>query len=183
MHEHQLGLLGVSSRRVRLPGDLDGIDGLILPGGESTTMSILMDRFGLFEPIRQFGLAKPIFGTCAGMILLSHSIKQNQSGVKTLDLIDIDVERNGYGRQVYSEEAELSLSLGGKLVMVKTAFIRAPRVLRVGPQVSILGEYSNSAVLVCQGKVLASSFHFELEEDTRLLTYFLEDFVGHFAFG
>lgn len=175
-HQHQLEKLHVKSSLVKLPGDLEKIDGLIMPGGESTTMDKLIDRFGLREPLREFGTHKPIWGTCAGMIMLSDKIEKNQSAVKPLGLLDIDVERNAYGRQVFSFETELEAPLNGKNVSFKASFIRAPKVKRVGEKVKILAEYNGEPVLVQNGKILSSSFHTELEDETILLEYFLNNF-------
>ena len=127
LHERQLNLLGTKSRLVRLPSDLDGIDGLIMPGGESTTMEILIDRFKLRQPLLEFARSRPIYGTCAGMILLSQQIEDNDAGIRTLELIDIDVLRNGYGRQRYSFEKTLEMDINGQNLHIRAAFIRAPK--------------------------------------------------------
>ena len=111
-HKAQLDLLGVKNSLVKLPADLEAIDGLIIPGGESTTMDKLMDRFELREPLKQFGKSKPVWGTCAGMILLAKAIEQNQAKVTPLGLMDIDVERTAYGRQVFSFDE--TLPAGGR---------------------------------------------------------------------
>lgn len=177
LHERQAKALGAQVRQVRLPKDLDQLDGLIMPGGESTTMDILIDRFGLREPLVEFGRSKPVYGTCAGMILLAKEIVGNQANVKTFGLIDIDVSRNDYGRQIYSFDEELTAELHGRPTGIRASFIRAPRVMRVGAGVSVLSEYQQSPVLVQQGNILAASFHAELEEDTTLLEYFFADFL------
>ena len=174
LHERQLSLLGTRSRLVRLPGDLDGIDGLIMPGGESTTMEILIDRFKLRQPLLEFARKRPVYGTCAGMILLSQHIEDNDAGIRPLELIDIDVVRNGYGRQRYSFEKTLEMDINGQNLQIRAAFIRAPRVTRVGNQVRALAFYQSSAVLVTQGNILAASFHAELSDEAGLLRYFLE---------
>ena len=177
LHERQVRKLGASAHLVRLPKHLENLDGLIMPGGETTTMDILIDRFGLREPLAQFGRSRPIYGTCAGMILLAKEIVGNQSGVKTFGLIDIDVSRNDYGRQIHSFDEELTADLKGKATIFRASFIRAPRVMRVGDEVSVLSVYEKSPVLVRQQHILAASFHAELEEDTTLLEFFFQDFL------
>ncbi|MCB2230668.1 pyridoxal 5'-phosphate synthase glutaminase subunit PdxT [bacterium] len=177
LHERQIIALGAKVRQVRLPRDLEGIDALIMPGGESTTMDILIDRFGLREPLATFGAIKPIYGTCAGMILLARNIERNQAGVKTLGLIDIDVARNDYGRQIYSFEEEIEADFHGEKKRFLGGFIRAPRVTRVGPAVTVLARFQDWPVLVEQNKILAATFHSELESDTTLLEYFFVHFL------
>ena len=177
-HKKQLEYLGVKSAEVRLAGDLKNPDALIIPGGESTTMDKLIDRFDLREPLINFCRSKPVFGTCAGMILLSKKIEDNQSGVKPFGLIDIDVLRNGYGRQVFSFEDEINLNLGNGKSQMAATFIRAPKITRIGSGVKVLGEFKNEPVLISQNNVLASSFHAELGQDTSLLRYFLKTFAS-----
>lgn len=176
-HHHQLNSLGVEVREVRLPRDLKNLDGLIIPGGESTTMNIMLDRFDLRQPVTDFAQSKPVWGTCAGMIMLANAIEDNISGVKPLGLIDIDVVRNGYGRQVFSFEASIQARLNGSEAALKASFIRAPRITRIGDSVQVLAEYKDSPVLVAQGHILASSFHTELEDETLLTECFLNKFL------
>jgi len=175
-HRHQLELLGAVSKDVRLSGDLAGLDGLIIPGGESTTMNILMDRFDLRRPLLDFAREHPVYGTCAGMIMLAKNIENNLSGVSPLGLMDIDVNRNGYGRQIYSFEDELEVHLNGVPKKIKAAFIRAPRITRVGEAVQVLAEYRGQPVFVRQDNILASSFHTELDDDITVLKYFADNF-------
>lgn len=177
LHERQIKALGATCVQVRLPKHLEGLDGLVMPGGESTTMDILMDRFKLREPLAEFGRSKAIYGTCAGMILLAREIVENQAGVKPFGLIDIDVSRNDYGRQIYSFDEELTARLNGQEVTFRASFIRAPRVVRIGKGVEVLSTYQESPVLVRQNRILAASFHAELERDTTLLAYFFNDFL------
>ena len=177
LHQRQISALGATCVQVRLPKHLDGLDGLVMPGGESTTMDILIDRFKLREPLAAFGRSKPIYGTCAGMILLARGIVENKSNVKSFGLIDIDVSRNDYGRQIHSFDEELVAQLNGKGVTFRASFIRAPRVVRCGNDVKVLSTYQESPVLVRQNKILAASFHAELERDTTLLEYFFNDFL------
>jgi len=176
-HEHQIRLLGARSRQVRLPAQLEGLHGLIMPGGESTTMDIMFDRFNLRQPLLDFAAKKPVYGTCAGMIMLARNVVDNLARIKTLGLMDIDVIRNGYGRQVFSFDDELPVHLDNGPQTVRATFIRAPKVTRVGPQVTVLAEYQDSPVLLRQGRILAGAFHTELDDDTRLLKFFVTNFL------
>jgi len=178
-HLRALARCGVEAVEVRRPGELDGVAGLILPGGESTTMGMLMERFGLLERIRtraHQGMA--VWGTCAGMILLAKEIVGSQQ--PRLGLMDITVERNAYGRQIESFEAPLAVKRieGGPITGV---FIRAPVIRAVGPQCEVLAEHGKQPVLVQQGGWLAGSFHPELTDDLRLHEYFAGLAGGHRA--
>ncbi|MFZ5981316.1 MAG: pyridoxal 5'-phosphate synthase glutaminase subunit PdxT [Candidatus Zixiibacteriota bacterium] len=176
-HLHQIALLGAKPLQVKLPRDLEQTHALIIPGGESTTMNILIDRFDLRSPLLAFGRTCPIYGTCAGMIMLSRNIINNKSGVVPLGLIDIDVDRNGYGRQIYSFEDVLKVDLGEGMRNLKVDFIRAPKVVRVGKGVKVVAEHRGLPVMVASGRILASSFHAELEDDITLLKYFADNFL------
>ena len=160
-HVAMLRDLGAEVVEVRLPEQLDGLDGLVIPGGESTAITRLMRLYGLEEALRNF--SEPVFGTCAGMILLDRT---------HLGLVDIDVERNGYGRQVASFEADLALT--GDAEPLRGVFIRAPRVIDAGPEVEVLASHDGSPVLLRQGRFLVASFHPELTDDTRVHERFLE---------
>ena len=175
-HSYQLNLLGVKSIEVRVASQLDVIDGLIIPGGESTTMDILIDRFGFRDPLIKFGKEKPLWGTCAGMIMIAKNILNNKADVKPLGLMDIDVDRNFYGRQLYSFEEKIIANLGDNDEEITATFIRAPGVIRVGENVEVLSCYNDKPVFLKQANLLASSFHTELDNDTRLMEYFLENF-------
>ena len=177
-HLAQLAMLGLEGRPVRLPRDLDKLDGLILPGGESTTMNILLDRFDLRQPLTDFVQSRPVWGTCAGMVLLAKNVVDDISGVKSLGVLDIDVVRNGYGRQVFSFEAAIRARLNGTEAELTATFIRAPKVIRAGESVKKLAVYKDSPVLISSGLILASSFHTELADDTALREHFLNDFVS-----
>lgn len=177
-HERQLKLLGAKAVEVRLPKDLEGLDALILPGGESTTMDKLINRFGLRQPLTDFCKSKPAWGTCAGMIMLSQKIEDNQSLVTPLGILDIDVLRNGYGRQVFSFEDKIDVSFGNGTSKLAATFIRAPKITRLGKDVKILGKFGGDAVLISQSNILASSFHTELSGDTTLLKYFITKFLN-----
>lgn len=172
-HQQQLEKLSVDSHQVRLPADLDRLDGLIIPGGETTTMSILLDRFGLREPLTLFACSKPVYGTCAGMIMLAKKIENNISDVNPLGMIDIDVRRNGYGRQVCSFEEKIRLKRNSHTYDIMASFIRAPKVTRAGTEVEVLAESDGSPLLVRQGNCLAAAFHAELYDNTELLEFFL----------
>ncbi len=174
-HLYQLQLEGVTGVEVKLPRHLDRIDGLIIPGGESTTMSLLLDRFALREPLKRFSSKKPVWGTCAGMIMLAKGITDNQSGVKPLELLDIDVLRNGYGRQFFSFERSLAASLNGTPVILNATFIRAPKIVRLGSGLTVLAQLDDVPVLVTKDKLMVSSFHTELDDDTTLLRFFLKN--------
>ena len=159
-HAAMLRGLGADVVEVRLPEQLDGLDGLVIPGGESTAIMRLIRLYGLEDAIRAF--AGPVFGTCAGMILLDRA---------HLGLVDVDVERNGYGRQLASFEADLELGEGEPL---RGVFIRAPRVTDTGPDVEVLASHGGVPVLLRQGRFLVASFHPELTADTRVHERFLE---------
>ncbi|QGU07553.1 Glutamine amidotransferase subunit PdxT [Corynebacterium occultum] len=176
-HERTLDQLGVIHRQVRRPEHLKGIDGLILPGGESTTMSRLLELGGLLEPLREaLAGGLPAYGTCAGMILLANEALDHRADAQQLNALDITVRRNAFGRQVDSFEAELDFQ--GIEAPVPAVFIRAPWVERVGEGVEKLatvpaGPSEGAVVAVRQGNVLATSFHPEVTGDTRIHRYFL----------
>lgn len=174
-HLYQLRLEGVNGVEVKLPKHLYGLHGLIIPGGESTTMSLLLDRFALREPLKQFSVKKPVWGTCAGMIMLAKTIADNQSGVKPLGLLDIDVLRNGYGRQFFSFVQPLAVSLNGTQAVLHATFIRAPKIVRLGSGLTVLAQLNDVPVLVTHGTLMVSSFHTELDNDTTLLRFFLKN--------
>ena len=154
--------LGAEVVEVRKPEELGGLDGLVVPGGESTTFMRLMKLYGLDEAIREF--ERPILGTCAGMIVLDR---------EHLGLADLAVDRNAYGRQVASFEADLQLA--GDNDPLRGVFIRAPRVRETGEEVEILAEHDGEPVLVRDGRIIVASFHPELTEDTRVHELFLKE--------
>jgi 5'-phosphate synthase pdxT subunit len=169
-HLGVLARLGVDGTEVRLPEQLNGLDGLIVPGGESTAIGRLVRLYGLEDSIAQFD--GPIFGTCAGMILLAREAVDGTADQPLLGLLDVTVRRNGYGRQVFSFEADLTFEGYGQ--PLRGVFIRAPRVEAVGPEATVLIELDGSPVLVRQGRMLAASFHPELTDDTRVHELFLQ---------
>jgi pyridoxal 5'-phosphate synthase pdxT subunit len=160
-HAAMLRRLGAEVVEVRKPEELDGLDGLVVPGGESTAIARLIDVYGLEGAIR--GFERPVFGTCAGLIMLDR---------EHLGLVDLTVQRNAYGRQVASFETDLALA--GDDEPLRGVFIRAPRVEAVGPEVEVLAEHDGEPVLVRQGRFLAATFHPELTDDTRVHELFLE---------
>ena len=160
-HAAMLRRLGAEVVEVRLPEQLEGLDGLVIPGGESTAIARLMRLYGLEEAIRRFSGA--VLGTCAGMILLDRA---------HLGLVDLEVERNAYGRQLASFEADLELA--GEDEPLHGVFIRAPRVAETGPEVEVLAEHEGVPVLLRDGRFLVASFHPELTADTRVHDRFLE---------
>ena len=169
-HQRALERAGADAVEVRTAADLDGIDGLIIPGGESSTMLKLLELEHLTEPLRQFGERKPIFGTCAGAILLAREVANPPQ--PSLGLVDIGVERNAYGRQLDSRIARLQpQGLDGDLEAV---FIRAPIIRRVGSGAKVLASYKGDPVLVEQGRHLVATFHPELTDDSRVHLMFLE---------
>jgi len=165
-HLDVLDAIGVEGVPVRLPRDLDGVSGLILPGGESTTMRHLIDRWGLGPPILDLaGRGAPLFGTCAGMIVLSREIVGDERPV--LPLLDVTVERNAFGRQLDSFEAELSVPVLGD-TPVHAVFIRAPVIETVGPDVDVLARLDDGRIVaVRERSVIATAFHPELAGETR----------------
>ncbi len=175
-HQAALARAGAETVLVRTAGQLDGLDGLVLPGGESTTMLKLMRYEGLMEPLASFGRSKPMFGTCAGAILMATEVRGPAQA--SLGLMDMEIERNAYGRQIDSRiveiepDAELTRrTAAGKLEAV---FIRAPVIRRTGPKAKVLAVYNNDPVLVEEGRHLVATFHPELTGDSRIHQLFLE---------
>ncbi|HEX6568213.1 MAG TPA: pyridoxal 5'-phosphate synthase glutaminase subunit PdxT [Acidimicrobiales bacterium] len=176
-HADMLARLGARPVAVRSPADLDAVDALVLPGGESTTMSMLLDSSGLVEPVgARLGAGMPAFGTCAGMILLGHEILDGRPDQRCFDVIDVTVRRNAFGRQVDSFEADLSVG-GLEGPPVHAVFIRAPVVEAVGDGVEVLAAVDGRPVLCRQGPVFVAAFHPELGDDPRLHELFLNEVV------
>jgi pyridoxal 5'-phosphate synthase pdxT subunit len=170
--------LGAEVTEVRLPSQLAALDGLVIPGGESTTMGKLMDTFELTEPLRAFAARHPVFGTCAGLIMLA---SRTVEGTQTLlGLMDVTVRRNAFGGQVHSFEAPVDLSLTGEEdhTVFTGVFIRAPWVEHYGAGVEVVATCDEHVVGVRQGHLLGVAFHPELTDDTRLHEYFLREVVA-----
>lgn len=170
VHAKRLAELGATTLLVRKPADLDDLDGLVIPGGESTTFLKHLERAGFYDALNQFVHAEPVFGTCAGCILLAREVLNPPQ--RSFAVLDITVERNAYGRQndsaIRSEQTALP---GGPLEAV---YIRAPRIASIGPGVQSLASRDNSPTLVKQGNILAATFHPELSEDRRVHALFLD---------
>jgi len=177
--EHRLALerLGVQVREVRLPKHLEGLDGLILPGGESTTMAKLMVAYGFDRALPEaYAQGLPMWGTCAGAILVAHEIAGNPEQ-PTLDLLPITVARNDYGRQVASFEIDLDVE--GLDAPFRAVFIRAPRIVATAPDVHVLARHAGDPVAVRHAHAFATVFHPELSNDDALHAWFLRELVAH----
>jgi 5'-phosphate synthase pdxT subunit len=178
-HKQVLEKLGASVKEVRLPQHLDGLDAVIVPGGESTTMARLMKAYAMDKGLVDFHAAGgALWGTCAGAIVMASEIVGYPEQLR-LGLIDIAVERNAYGRQVASFEADLDVAVEGFDDPFRAIFIRAPRIARASEGVEVLARYEGDPVMVRQDRVMASVFHPELSGDSRLHRYFLEQVVAH----
>ena len=170
-HQATLERLGCQTVAVRYPRDLERLDGLVIPGGESGTISRQLDSSGLRQAIISFAGEKPVLGTCAGLIIMSRESSGSQ--VQGLDLLDLDVVRNGWGRQAHSFTSSLPVTLNGHSEHLPAIFIRAPRITRVGQGVEVLAAIDEEPVLVRQGRHLGATFHPELTADTRIHQLFL----------
>lgn len=171
-HKAMIEKLGAAVILVRTPSDLLKCDGLIIPGGESTTIYRQMKFINLIEPLREFAQSKPLFGTCAGLILISRELI-NGSSTLPLGFLDITVERNSYGKQVDSFQTQLDVKLSKDSQLISAFFIRAPRIRHCGPEVQVLATFESEPVLVRQGIHLGATFHPELTSDTCIHEYFL----------
>ena len=174
-HAAVLRSLGAEAVEVREPEQVAGLDGLVIPGGESTAIGRLIRLYGLADAIRRF--AGPILGTCAGMIVLAREAVDGVPGQPLLSVVDIAVRRNGYGRQVASFEADVALR--GEEEPLRGVFIRAPRVEELGAGVEVLAELDGEPVLLREGRTIVAAFHPELTDDTRVHEHFLELVESH----
>ena len=173
LHTKALQQCGVETVEVRKPEELEGLDGLVMPGGESTTLLKLMDEWRFVPALEKFHEAgKPIFGTCAGLILLARDVESPPQA--SLGFIDVGVERNAYGRQRESFATEGEVELDGKRQRLEMVFIRAPRIRRMGPGVVTLARRGDEPVMAREGSVLVATFHPELTADASVHRYFCE---------
>ncbi|RYL90899.1 pyridoxal 5'-phosphate synthase glutaminase subunit PdxT [Sporolactobacillus sp. THM7-4] len=169
-HVKALEASGADPVIVKNVQDLDGLDGLVMPGGESTTMRRLMDKYGLFDSVKSFAQEKPVFGTCAGLILMAKKIEGRKG--PHMGLLDIDVKRNAFGPQVDSFEADLDIKHVGD--HFEGVFIRAPYIEKVGEGVEVLADYEGKIVACREGHFLSCAFHPELTDDLRMHRYFVD---------
>jgi len=161
LHHHVFFRLGIQSIPVKVPTDLDSTDGLVIPGGESTTMSLLIDSFKIRNPLIEFAKENPVMGTCAGLIMMSRKVIDNK--VNPLGLLDIVVDRNAYGRQIESSKELVNYHFNAlKEIELTTTLIRAPKILQFGKHVKVLGKLDGSPVAVLSGHHLGLTFHPEL---------------------
>ncbi|HLY97469.1 MAG TPA: pyridoxal 5'-phosphate synthase glutaminase subunit PdxT [Candidatus Angelobacter sp.] len=168
-HQARLRELGADVTLVRKPEQLDGLDAIVIPGGESSTFLNFLEERGFLEKLREFVSTKPAFGTCAGAILLAKEVENPPQ--KSLGLLDIRIRRNAYGRQINSSICEAVTKLGEK--PLEMVFIRAPKIVSTGGSVEVLASENGDPVLVRQGKIMAATFHPELSSDTRVHQEFL----------
>jgi pyridoxal 5'-phosphate synthase pdxT subunit len=176
-HLHALESAGAAAMTVKTPLELDGVDALVMPGGESTTIGKLLARFDLLEPLKERTReGMPLYGTCAGLILMANEIVGEQDAPHRLGVMDVAVRRNAYGRQVDSFEAPLDVE--GLTEPFTAVFIRAPLIERFGESVEVLAHSDGAPVLVRQGHLMASSFHPEMTGDARLHQMFVDEIRG-----
>lgn len=170
-HQRMINSLSQKSMLVRTTEQLKQCDGLIIPGGESTTLIHLLKKHAMWESVQHFGQVKPLYGTCAGCILVANSIVEMDQD--SLHLIDVSVQRNAYGRQVDSFIDDISVQLNGELNSMEGVFIRAPKIISIGPGVKPLAWHKNTIILAEQANILAGTFHPELTDDVRIHHYFI----------
>jgi len=176
-HIYAIEALGARASAIRLPAQLDDLDGLIIPGGESTAISKLMESYGFYEPIvARHAQGMAVWGTCAGAILIAKDAIDGVEGQRGLELMDVTVRRNAYGRQVDSFEVDLDFAHIGEVY--RGIFIRAPWLESVGDDVEVLAEHDGHICAARQGRLMATTFHPELSGDPRVHRYFIEEVVG-----
>lgn len=176
LHQKALKRVGVDSRIVRYPEEMELCHGLILPGGESTTFIKLLKKTGLFNGIRKFAEVYPLMGTCAGLIVLATRITNED--FETLGLIDVEIERNSYGRQVDSFIDKIHIPMFEDKPEVEGVFIRAPRIRSLGNGVEPMGFHGDDVVMARNERILAMTFHPELTKDSRIHRFFVEEMIG-----
>ena len=161
LHHNILRELGYTSFSVKESTDLENLDGLIIPGGESTTMSLLIDSFNLRKSILDFSKENPILGTCAGLILMARAI-EDESKVNPLGILDVEVSRNAYGRQIMSRKENITIESDSKAFDIEVTLIRAPKILKINKNINVIAEIDNSPIAVFDGRHMGLSFHPEL---------------------
>ncbi len=176
-HIELLHSMGVTAQCVRQPQQLENCSALIIPGGESTTISLLIQEYGLYEAIRAFATEHPVMGVCAGMILLANEVDDHR--VKPLGLMPFSAVRNHYGRQVHSFTADVHLDFDAGNKPFHAHFIRAPGIKNLSPEIKVLASYQDEAIMVSSGKHMALSFHPELTNDTRVHQHWLRNVITH----
>ena len=174
-HQAMLQLLKIETILVKKPKDLEGCEGLIIRGGESTTLTNLIQKCNMYEPIREFTAKHPIMGTCAGAIMVASNVDDQR--IEPLQLIDISVARNAYGRQIDSFVTHVDVPFLKGSERFKAVFIRAPQIRNIGSQVEVLMELHGNPIMVQESNILALTFHPELTSDPRIHRYFLEHFL------
>lgn len=172
LHKKMLDKLKIKNIEVRTPRQMETCDGLIIPGGESTTFVKLLKENDLYQAISGFAKKHPVMGTCAGLITIGEKVKNYN--METLHLIDIDVERNAYGRQIDSFIDTVEININGEKSTFEGVFIRAPKIARIGEKVRAIGFYHRNVVMAETETILVSTFHPELTDDTRIHRYFIE---------
>jgi 5'-phosphate synthase pdxT subunit len=176
-HVYSLEALGVRTVAVRLPEQLDDLAGLVIPGGESTAIAKLMEAYGFYEPVaKRYAEGMAVWGTCAGAILLANEVIDGVEGQRSLELMDVTVRRNAYGRQLESFEADLEFAHLDDVF--RGVFIRAPWIESVGESVEVLAEHDGHAVAAREGRLLSTAFHPELTGDPRLHRFFVASVIG-----
>ena len=175
LHQNSFKRIGIHTKFIRYPEELEKCEGLVLPGGESTTFINLLQKTGLFTAIQKFAETRGVMGTCAGCIALAANI--HGDGIKTLNVIDINVERNAYGRQVDSFVDQIKLSIFQDKPEFEGIFIRAPKILSVGSNTEVLGYHGHEIVMARNERILVTTFHPELTKDVRIHRYFVDSFL------
>jgi pyridoxal 5'-phosphate synthase pdxT subunit len=173
-HIDMLHALNIPARRVRQPNELNQCHALILPGGESTTISLLIQEYNLYEAIRSFAEHHPVMGVCAGMIMMASEVEDAR--ITPLRLMPFSVIRNHYGRQLHSFTADIKLNFSDSSDLLHAHFIRAPGIAKLSADIEVLARYNKETVMISKGKHIALSFHPELTDDTRIHEYWLSNF-------
>jgi len=169
MHSSILDKIGIEPVLVRYPNELDTVEGIVIPGGESTTMSKLMNRIGFFEPLKSFSKDYPLLGTCAGLILMSEKVVDTE--LDSLGLLDVQIERNGYGRQINSNTINIDFKLNNTNYSLPASFIRAPKIISYGKSLNVIAKYDNTPIIVENDRHMGISFHPELDNISILHEY------------